>query len=312
MLRDRGGAPVWTLDVGHSSSGTRVSRTNAARPAQVGGAVGLDGDVVDDPDAVAKALGPADLQRLPDGRQPERLAGVDRDVEVLAADVLERVEVPRGPVAGLGPGDVEADDAVVAVPDRQLRDLHRVGGLAHRGEQRPDDDRAAGPRRALHPARGTPRARRSTTSSGVMPFAVDSSGAKRTSAYTTPSAARSSAHSAATRAIAPGCCITPHGVRERLEVELQALAVGATAEPGGELVHVLGGQVAVAVLAGKVDDGRRAQPAVQVVVEQGLGRAADGVEREHVGPPGAFSRIVALRGTTGERRRLPGRGMSVE
>ena len=48
-----------------------------------------------------------------------------------------------------------------------------------------------------------------TTSSGVSPPAVESSGANRTSAYTTPSAARSSAHSAETRAIASGCCMTP-------------------------------------------------------------------------------------------------------
>ena len=36
-----------------------------------------------------------------------------------------------------------------------------------------------------------------------------SSGAKRTSAYTTPSLARSSAHSAATRTSASFVCITP-------------------------------------------------------------------------------------------------------
>ncbi len=49
----------------------------------------------------------------------------------------------------------------------------------------------------------------STTASMARPCAVDSSGAKRTSAYTTPSAARSSAHSRATRWIASGVCITP-------------------------------------------------------------------------------------------------------
>ncbi len=51
-------------------------------------------DVVDDAHAVAEPVGAAPLDRLPDGRQPERLAGVDGEVEVLAAQVLERVQVP--------------------------------------------------------------------------------------------------------------------------------------------------------------------------------------------------------------------------
>ena len=48
-----------------------------------------------------------------------------------------------------------------------------------------------------------------TTSSRLSPRSVCSSGANRTSAYTIPSAARSSAHSAATRRSASGVCITP-------------------------------------------------------------------------------------------------------
>ena len=47
------------------------------------------------------------------------------------------------------------------------------------------------------------------TSSRVSPRSVHSSGAIRTSAYTTPSAARSWAHSAATRMIASRSCMTP-------------------------------------------------------------------------------------------------------
>src|ERR1700733_13209028 len=50
-------------------------------------------DVVDDPDAMAEALGPAVLDGLPDRRQPEALTGVDGRVEVLPVHVLERVEV---------------------------------------------------------------------------------------------------------------------------------------------------------------------------------------------------------------------------
>ncbi len=47
-----------------------------------------------------------------------------------------------------------------------------------------------------------------TTCSRVSPPATCNSGANRTSAYTTPSAARSSAHSAATRIRASRVCIT--------------------------------------------------------------------------------------------------------
>ena len=70
-------------------------------------------------------------------------------------------------------------------------------------------------------------------------------------------------------------------VLERLEIQLEALAVRTPPEPGGQLVHVLGRQVGVAVLAREVDDGRRAQAAVEVVVEQRLGRLADRVGRQH-------------------------------
>ena len=48
-----------------------------------------------------------------------------------------------------------------------------------------------------------------TTVSSSRPPSVCSSGAKRTSAYTTPSAARSSTHSLATRSSASLVCMTP-------------------------------------------------------------------------------------------------------
>src|SRR5512134_2255678 len=66
-------------------------------------------DVVDDANAVAEPLRAAELQRLPDRRQSERLSGVDREVEVLPANVLERVEMTRGWEPRLRARDVEAD-----------------------------------------------------------------------------------------------------------------------------------------------------------------------------------------------------------
>ena len=95
-------APVWTLQVGHISSGTRRSRTRAAKRPELGRAVWSHDDVVDDPDAVAEPLGAAPLKRLPDRGQSEALAGVDGDVEVLALDQLEGVEVACGREPGLG------------------------------------------------------------------------------------------------------------------------------------------------------------------------------------------------------------------
>ena len=97
------------------------------QPAELDLAVGVDRDVVDDAHAVAEPLGAADLQRLPDRRQPEGLAGVDGDVGVGLGDGAEGVEVAARRVAGLAAGDVEADDALVAVAQGDLGDLLGAG-----------------------------------------------------------------------------------------------------------------------------------------------------------------------------------------
>jgi len=70
-----------------------------------------------------------------DRLEPERLAGVDREVEVLAPNELEGVQVSRGRVAGLGAGDVEPAHAAVAPAHRELGDLHRAGGRLPDGAQ---------------------------------------------------------------------------------------------------------------------------------------------------------------------------------
>src|SRR5207245_6781928 len=103
--------------------------------AEYGLPVGIEGDVVDDPDPVAEALGTAELDGLPDGWQPEGLAGVDRDVEVLVADLVERLEVAGRRKALLRAGDIEADGTDVAPADRRLGDLDRAGVLPHRGAE---------------------------------------------------------------------------------------------------------------------------------------------------------------------------------
>ncbi len=116
-------------------------------------------DVVDDAHAVAEPVGAAALDGLPDRRQPECLAGVDGEVRVLAAQVLERLEVQDRREAVLGAGDVEAGHAAVAVLDDQLGDLQPALRVPHRGEQLADDDRVCPARPRAHAPRRCPPAR---------------------------------------------------------------------------------------------------------------------------------------------------------
>ena len=145
------------------------------QPPQPGAAVRLDLDVVDDPDAVAEPLG-AEVERLADRRQPVAFAGVEGEVEACMDEPLERVREAARRIAGLGAGDVEADDALVAVAERQLGGLERAVRLAHRRHELPDDDRTTARGRPAIPCRN-PSVSASTTASRLNPPAVDSSGA---------------------------------------------------------------------------------------------------------------------------------------
>ena len=85
--------------------------------------VGVVTDVVADAHTVTEALGTAVLDGLPDRLRAEGLARVDREVEVLALAVLERIEVLGGRVSLLGTRDVESHDATIAPTHCQLGDL---------------------------------------------------------------------------------------------------------------------------------------------------------------------------------------------
>ncbi len=122
--------PVLTFEVGHNSSGTRRSRMYDSESSELLVAR-VTGDVVDHPNTVAETFGAAVGERFPDAGQPERFAGVNRGVEVLTHHVLERIEVARGWVAGLGAGDVETDHAPIAVPHGELGDFTAVSSRAH-------------------------------------------------------------------------------------------------------------------------------------------------------------------------------------
>ena len=243
-------------------------------------AVLADVDVVDEPDAVAEALGATPLERLPDRRQPERLASVDRDVEVLPPDVLECVEVARRAVALLGPRDVEPDDAGVPPAHGALGDLDGSRCLAHRGDDDLHGDRATVGRR---PVRADPEPlevrldhlveRQPTLGRklrGVADLRIDDAvGGEVLCAFRRhPHDRVALLHDA-------------DGVGERLEVELERLAIGAPADPPRELGRIGRGQPAVAVLGRQVDDRLGAEATVEVIVEERLGGLADGLERDH-------------------------------
>ena len=66
---------------------------------------------------------------------------------------------------------------------------------------------------------------------------------------------------------------------ERLEIEGEVLAVGASQHPRRQFVGVGGGKVGVAGLVGQLDDGGRSEPSIEMVMEENLGSSADAVER---------------------------------
>lgn len=132
------------MELGHSSRGIPLVPQDRCLLAEPHGAVVVDVDVVDDAHPVTEPVGTAERDRLVNRRQPERLAGVNREARVVVSHVFERVQVPGRRIAGLRAGDVETDDALVPEPDRQLGDLAGQRGVAHRGDQAADGDRTAG------------------------------------------------------------------------------------------------------------------------------------------------------------------------
>ena len=156
-------ADVWRLLLGHISSGIRVSRTYAAsrpsltrsrsRSTSARGSVRTDSSQCAGTSSTVMSStmrtpcpsrSAPPLDRLPDRRQAEALPRVDREMGVLATQELKGVEVARGRVAGLRTRDVEARDAMVAVADRQLGDLRRLGGVTHGRQEGRDADLVTG------------------------------------------------------------------------------------------------------------------------------------------------------------------------
>ncbi len=191
-------------------------------------------------------------------------------MEVLPGHVLERVQVPARPVARLCAGDVEADHPVIAVLHGQLGNLERPGSGPHRGQQGVDPDRptrTAGcealEHRLYHFVQAQPgrdmQFRREPNLRVHHAVSREVLGALRRH----PDQRVTRLHH-------------PDGVLERFEVQLEVAVLGSRgADQAAEFGWIAGGQALVPVLLGELNDRRRAQPAVQVIVQQHLGYAAD-------------------------------------
>src|SRR5262249_31796831 len=102
--------------------------------------VRVDADVFDQPGRMTDPVGAAPLNRLPYALFAERLARMDRDVEVLTLDVVESVDVLLGRKAALLAGEIEADDAALAEVDGELGQLHGQAHVPHRTDDEPPLD----------------------------------------------------------------------------------------------------------------------------------------------------------------------------
>lgn len=219
---------------------------------------------------MAQPVGAAERDRLVDGRQAERLAGVNGEARVVVSHVLEGIQVARRRVAGLGAGDVEADNALVPEPDCQLGDLAGHRRVPHRGDQQAHHDRTA---RA-----GTGLLAVGESSQHGIDDRVEGHPAVDVQLGCEPHLGVDHRvggqvfHALVGDAVQRlGRLHHRDGVGKRLQVALQRAAVRTRAKPRRQLVDVGGGQLVVPGLPGDLQHGRRAQPAVEVVVQQGLG-----------------------------------------
>ncbi|CAB4863619.1 unannotated protein [freshwater metagenome] len=181
-------------------------------------------------------------------------------VEVLALDVIERLEVTGGRVSGLGTGDVESDHPVVAPRGGEHRDLEAAGRRAHGAEQHIHGEvgaRGTAPEAVHH---GLHHLVERQSGLGVQLWCAPHLGVHDTVRCEVLGTLEGHALDGVT------VLHHPDGVGEGLEIQDEVVALGATMEPVGKCLHIGGGQVAVAVLGGQFDHGRGAQAAVQMVV----------------------------------------------
>ncbi len=269
VQRDRGGrAGLHVRGRAHLQRDPAVADVGG-QPPEPDHALLADLDVVRDADAVPQSLSAAPLHGLPDRRQPEPLAGVDRDVEVLPLEVLERVQVPARRPAGFRPRDVEPDHALVPVADRELGDLQRPGRRAHGGEQRVHRDPAALAALAEPLEHGLDDLVEAQTAFGVQLGGEPDLGVGH------PVGGQVLGALGGHPAQRVRGLHDPDRVPERVQVDLQVTAVRALGQPLGQVLYVVAGQVPVPRLRRQLEDGLRAQATVQVIVQQDLRHGPD-------------------------------------
>ena len=223
---------------------------------------GRDVDVVDDPHPVAEPVGAAPLHRLPDRRQPEGFAGMNGEMRVLPAQVLERIQVPGGRETRFSTGDVEPGDLLIAESDAQLGDLPGPRGMPHGGQQDSGPDRVAG--LGCRPGAGgdTVQHRLHHLVQGQIAFGVQL-GCEPDLGIDHPVRRQVlDAFGGHPDQRLPGLHHRG-GVHERFQVPLQRTGVGGLGEPARQVGNDRRRQAAVAVPIGQVDQRRRPQTAVQ-------------------------------------------------
>ena len=157
-------------------------------------------------------------------------------MEILTLDVLKGVEVSRRGMAGLGPGDVEADDAGIAPPNGELGDLATVGRGAHGAQDRADRERGAR-RPGLETFDDRPDHLVERQPSLAVQFRSETH-------LGVDDAVRGQVLSALPRHSLErvGVLHNADGVGEGLEVEHQVVAFRAPVEPAGQVVDIGGRQ----------------------------------------------------------------------
>ena len=199
-------------------------------------------------------VGPAERNGLVDGRQPERLAGVNREASIVGSHVFECVQMARRRKAGLGTGDIKADNAGVPVADCQFGDRPRPRGMTHRGHQAPHHDRPAAGRRGLLAVGESGQHR--------LDHLVERQSAAQVQLGREPDLRVDDIVGGEILHAFHGNPVQRlrglhhrDGMGERFQVAHQRTAVRRGAEPGRQLGGVGARQTPIADLAGQVDDG---------------------------------------------------------
>ena len=239
-----------------------------------------DGHVVGEPRGVAEAVRAAELQRLPDARHAEGFARVERGIEIRALNRGERLGVFLRRMPRFLAREIEPDDAIAAKIDGEFRRLQRVRAVAHGA----DDDAP------LHAILFLP------ASQPVQHRAHD--GLIRQSALAVK--ARGKAHLGIDHAVMEhvldeleGHALQrgprlhhANGVLEAFEVERERAAIRAAKKPRGQFLGVAGRETGVIFRLREIDDGLRAQAAVEVFMEQDFGQGLE-IHRHELSSSGA-------------------------